>query len=626
MAAHAIHEPFYCLLPYLPLALWLARRYATTGRRVYHAGLALAIGAQITLGHFQIQTWTIGLTFLLGAAAVFASRASFGRILGLLVAIAWGLAVASAQLGLTAELGAYTGIQRAEEFLVDYALPPAQLAQPALPSLFFGDSFKPFLEANYWQVRNTSPTEACWYVGTIPLILAVVAWISPQRCRAMRAWKLLVPLCVIMAALPIARPDLFHIVLKIPVIKWFRAAGRLTLISSLGLALLAGSTLDRSISTSRFRVGLGLAGLAGVSAVAWGVYWSRLPEVTSCLSQSLTFSSLAMAVCAWMLGLVLIGLWWHGRVGSVVLFLATSLELAVLFHLAPVRWDWGSRWNPSGSPILQKLKSEPEVGLIAGFQTNNLTTRVGIAPAVPYLGFRLPPPHFILWPHAVLKPKDSVESARWGRRFGVTHGIYGAWTRPAKRTETLLVCEDCFIQRMIYEAWLMLHDATDRRWRVERYPGAFPAVRVLLRSRVVEDWPALFGSLNREDHRDEATYMRGDAPPQTSAPRARQARLLSWNGTEAIVEHDGDCDIIFRRCWYPGWSFQVNGGPEQRVFRADGGLQAVRLQGTGPSRIHFRYRSAWWLVSLPVSLAATTTALYLLFHKRGTRKQAHSSP
>jgi hypothetical protein len=375
---------------------------------------------------------------------------------------------------------------------------------------------------------------------------------------------------------------------------------------------MAGSALDQSISASRFRVGLGLAGLAGASAIAWGVYWSRLPEVTSSLSPSLILSSIAMAVGAWMLGLVLIALWWHGRVGSVVLFLVTTLQLAVLFHLAPVRWDWGSRWNPSGSPILQKLKSEPDVGLVAGFQANNLTTRVGIAPAYPYLGFRLPPPHFILLPLGVVQPRDSAEYARWGRRMGITHGVFGAWTKQISGAETLLVTEDPFLRRLTFQAFQSYRDATDDRWRLERYPGAFPAVRVLLRSRVVEDWPALFGSLNKDDHRDEATYMRGDAPPQTSAPRARQARLVSASESEAVVEHDGDCDVIFRRCWYPGWSFQVNGGPEQRVFRADGGLQAVRLQGTGPSRIHFRYRSAWWLVSLPVSLAATAAALYVL--------------
>src|SRR5271166_5672119 len=75
MAAHACHEPFYCLLPYLPLALWLTRRYLATGNRAYQAALALTIGVQITLGHFQIQTWTIGLVILFGLASSLGRRA-----------------------------------------------------------------------------------------------------------------------------------------------------------------------------------------------------------------------------------------------------------------------------------------------------------------------------------------------------------------------------------------------------------------------------------------------------------------------------------------------------------------------------------------------------------------------
>ena len=65
-AIHAVHEPFTHLMLYLPLCLLLADRYATTGRLAWLAGLALAWGAQITLGHFQIQMWTAGLVMAAG--------------------------------------------------------------------------------------------------------------------------------------------------------------------------------------------------------------------------------------------------------------------------------------------------------------------------------------------------------------------------------------------------------------------------------------------------------------------------------------------------------------------------------------------------------------------------------
>ncbi len=78
MAAHALHEPFYCVMPYLPLALLLTRRFMATGSRSWQACLALTLGVQLLLGHFQIQPWTIGLVVLLGATWVPTQPAGFG--------------------------------------------------------------------------------------------------------------------------------------------------------------------------------------------------------------------------------------------------------------------------------------------------------------------------------------------------------------------------------------------------------------------------------------------------------------------------------------------------------------------------------------------------------------------
>ena len=70
-AVHVGHEPFYHTMPYLPLCLLLADRYVTTGRLAWLAGLVLAWGTQLTLGHFQIQMWTGGLVLLIGSWRAF---------------------------------------------------------------------------------------------------------------------------------------------------------------------------------------------------------------------------------------------------------------------------------------------------------------------------------------------------------------------------------------------------------------------------------------------------------------------------------------------------------------------------------------------------------------------------
>src|SRR4051794_26904681 len=52
-AIHSSHEPFYYVLPYLPLALLLGEWYLAKGRIIALVLLACAWGAQLTLGHFQ---------------------------------------------------------------------------------------------------------------------------------------------------------------------------------------------------------------------------------------------------------------------------------------------------------------------------------------------------------------------------------------------------------------------------------------------------------------------------------------------------------------------------------------------------------------------------------------------
>ncbi len=93
-AVHAIHEPFYHVMPYLPLCLLLADRYVVTGRFLWLAGLALAWGTQLTLGHFQIQMWTAGLVLLCSLWRAWTAEGTwhgpFLKVGGLCLGLFWG--------------------------------------------------------------------------------------------------------------------------------------------------------------------------------------------------------------------------------------------------------------------------------------------------------------------------------------------------------------------------------------------------------------------------------------------------------------------------------------------------------------------------------------------------------
>ena len=87
-------------------------------------------------------------------------------------------------------------------------------------------------------------------------------------------------------------------------------------------------------------------------------------------------------------------------------------------------------------------------------------------------------------------------------------------------------------------------------------------------------------------------YVRGDEPALPRSPFARSARVVSYDGRLAVVEHDGPCDLVIRRTYYPGLRqvTRIDGGNPLPVHRADGGLQAVRLDGAGTSRVVLSYR------------------------------------
>ena len=98
-AIHSSHEPFYCLMPYLPLALGLAERFMASGRPAWLVTLPLVLGLQWTLGHFQIQTWTGGLVVLTGLWRAIVDRRPWRRAVSLILAVGWGAALAAVQLG-----------------------------------------------------------------------------------------------------------------------------------------------------------------------------------------------------------------------------------------------------------------------------------------------------------------------------------------------------------------------------------------------------------------------------------------------------------------------------------------------------------------------------------------------
>jgi hypothetical protein len=628
-ALHTVHEPFYQSMPYLPLCLLLADRYAATGRFVWLAGLALAWGSQITVGHFQIQMWTAGLVLLLGfwqvwrdlirvvrdspqkkpsAAGHQAMTARFQmleRFLGLFIGLCWGAGIACVQLRLTWELTGAAGFVRPPHLLANYGFPTAHLTQFALPEVFL--SRPSGAGGGYWNQHGTTPGEASAYIGIIPWILAVVGTMATARASGLAPWRLIVVLSLALATMPGWWPDGFLLFLKLPGVGWFRAPARYTLLASLGLALLAGRGLDHSITRRRFWNGLALAIVSGVAAGIWSIYWVGRADFRNLLGEKTITLRFMAASLAWGLGLAVLVPWRLNRLGAWAPISLAAFELLALLFVGPIEWGRQNRLAAK-SPVLLRLAELPPGSLVGG-RLFNLPLDAGQSTAYPYLGITPPPPNYMLMSSLPPAKNDAVER-RWHRRFGVTHGVWGSLD-PVWGTEVLAKITDPALDHVMAKVPISIRGGLGP-WTLVRNPAPFPRAWVARRIRQAPDWGSLFLALSHDDLLDEAWFLADDSPPSLEELAARTANVRSWNGQRAVVEHDGACILILQRTYYPGWVSRVNDGPEQQVVKVNGGLQGIVLIGSGISQITVRYRPTGLLPAAMVSLISLTLAAVVL--------------
>jgi len=611
-AIHSSHEWFYHVMPYLPLALGIAERYMATGGMGWLAALPLVLGLQWTLGHFQVQTWTGGLVVLTGLWRAVIDHRPWKRALALILGTTCGVALAAVQLGpswLFARLVGQT--HRAVGDLVFYSFPPAHWFEPALPRLVRELRLGP--EDPYWFSQETTGYEAALYVGTIPLIFAFIGVLARPADRTTLPWLILIPVSLALATMPRWWPEGYLYLLKLPGLGYFRVPARYTLLTNLGIAVLAGEGFDRSIATRRFRLGLaaslGFGGCASVGAV----FWTLRPGVHLRSPFGGVADGFLWAALAWSVALAIVLAWRSTRVGSWAPLAATAVELGILYYAGTTQWGW-SIAIPGESPVLTTLAGQSSVGLIGG-ELGDLPLRANLRTGVPYLGFLPPHPDDLLvrlqepliqGDSGAIADATAVEALkRWLQRLRVTHlvGHRRAWR--ALGTEVAR-WRDAALDRTVYCA---VSEPATRDWSIVRLDEPFPEAYVAARADTSPDRRTLMDRLSFFDDLDRAWFLAEDRIP--ARPRARLARLVSWDGRAATVEHDGPCDLIVARTFDPGWQARIDGGPEQPVNRVNGGLLAVRLEGGGIERVTLRYRPPRMVLWATISLVSAATLVVL---------------
>ena len=222
-------------------------------------------------------------------------------------------------------------------------------------------------------------------MGTLPLIFAVIGAVGEPRSRASSLWRIVVPVSFALATMPRWWPEGYLYVLALPGVGYFRVPARYTLLTSLGLAVLAGEGFDLSLSSQRFRRGLVAAVIFGGCAAAAAAFWANRADVHLRDGFIGKIDGFAWAGLVWILALICLFAWRAKRLGSWAPLLVAGIELGVLYYHGTTEWGW-SIALPQKSVVLTKLSELPNVLLIGG-ELQNLTIRANLSTAAPYFGF-----------------------------------------------------------------------------------------------------------------------------------------------------------------------------------------------------------------------------------------------
>jgi Bacterial membrane protein YfhO len=607
---HSSHEPFYCVMPYLPLALAIAERFMNTGRAIWLALLALALGFQWTLGHFQIQMWTGGLVVLTGLWRVRLRARSWVRVLAVVVAAVWGAAIAALQLGLSWQFAALVRqTKRATGDLVYYSFPPSHWFELVMPRLI--RELRQGPEDPYWFGQQTWGYEAALYVGTIPLVFAFIGLTGRPASRSAVLWRALVPVSFALATMPRWWPQGYVQLLALPGIGYFRVPARYTLITSLGLALLAGEGIDAAITKRRYWLGLAGSLVFGVCGAAAAWHWSNRPDVHLLSLWGGMTGGFLWGALAWLVAIAVVLAWRYRRLPSWAPLCAVSVELGILFYLGTTQWGWAVSL-PAESPLLHELASRSPVGLIGGL-TENLPVRAGLATAYPYIGFALPRPNEALKfsqerlirgdNRSSLDGPQAAPLLRWFKRHRMEYLVVANQPVATLGTEVGR-WRDLALDQVAHRGPT---DPAHRIWSIIKLDEPAPEAHVAKRARTVARADELMDRLFRFDDLDTAIFLAEDTVPARADAQA--AQLVSWDGSTATVSHVGACDLVIARTFDSGWLARIDGGPEQPVLQVDGGFQAVRIAGSGTHHVSLWYRPHGLYLYAALSLVATASAV-----------------
>ncbi len=613
-AMHQIHEPLVLAMAWLPLALLATERLARGESSLWGVVLSLVLAAQLLVGHFQLQFFTLATVLVVGLCRIWQQReelASPARLVGLLVvAVILASGLAAPQLLPTWELTGETGWRdRSPERVASYMY----LVQH-LPQLVFARLFQlpegPL--GPYWYSRGTNGYESHFYVGLVPLMLTVASCSLYRRCRTIRPWCFLGSSALLLSFGESAWGERYAWLASLPGLGYFRAPARLTMLASFAAAVSAALALThlrarpwpRWAATTVVSVGIMLAFSLGV-----GVADGWLPVALSRTER--------IARVAWSLPPLLLaglGIWGWRRRGwlTPALVLLTGLEMGLFFNATPVGRDRASN-VANESPVLRELASPSSGGRIAGLGVNqNLPVLLGRMNLQDYLGIT----HPCLLDERIALLLALVEDPSLLDRMDALWDLFAVeqvvWDGPTAPAGFELTWEgvDPLLDRLL-RGEHQYAPPQSGTWRIFRRPAeAVHWARVVSEIRVARDRQALLRSLTAGGLDLDRTAVvlpdeRLPFRPAASVAGSVTALAIGSHRVQATVDHGGPAYLLLSQLSYPGWRATVDGHAVP-ISEAFGCLQLVPLPGDEASRVELVFEPVMFGRGVVASLGAAT--------------------
>ena len=275
---------------WLPLALLLLERFLRSGLWLWLAGMSVVLAVQMLAGHFNLAFITqllllawVPLRLFLWSDNVDESLRG-RRLAGCLhvgLALSLGFGLAAVQLLPTLELKQLSQRETVDgkDFDPGYGhMPPLFLSQVVASWWYWYDD-DPAFNLNHALARldmlavpsGTNFTEAHLYFGLVPLLLIAFVFFHPEHRDKLRNRQTVVWLLIAGAAIFYAVGWLLPIGRHLPGFSFFRGPGRYGILTTLAVAILAGTAFGTVLRNLKRRT-LPVCGLIVLGLTVWDLH------------------------------------------------------------------------------------------------------------------------------------------------------------------------------------------------------------------------------------------------------------------------------------------------------------------------------------------------------------------